>query len=67
MPKNSKNQGNSINQGGYDEIKRQSNKHKNQREYGEGQMSRQRAKTISVKGNEKSYLLPSGFTNLCYR
>jgi hypothetical protein len=32
MPRNSKNQGNSVNQGDHDDIKRQSNKSKNKKE-----------------------------------
>jgi hypothetical protein len=32
MPRNSKNQGNSVNQGDHDDIKRQSNKSKNKKD-----------------------------------
>jgi hypothetical protein len=52
MPRNSKSQAISVNQGDHDEIRRQSNKYKNQRQYGEGQMSGKRAKTRSGKGNK---------------
>jgi hypothetical protein len=58
MPKNSKNQANSANQGDHNEIKRQSNKYKNQIKYGEGKMSGQSSKTISGKGNKNQSSSP---------
>ena len=48
MPRNSKTQGNSVNQGDHDEIKRQSNKYKNQNEKME--------KVKSVGKGPKQYL-----------
>ena len=59
MPSNSKNQGNSINQGDHDDIKRQSNKYKNKNDnYREVKVSGKRAKTISRKGNKNQSSSP---------
>jgi hypothetical protein len=58
MPRNSKNQGNSVNQLDFDEIKSQTINLRIKRQYGEGQMSGKRAKTRSGKGNKNQSSSP---------
>ena len=68
MPRNSKNQGNSINQGDPDDIKRQSNQYKNKKDNMEKIKSLGKGSKQDL-GMEKQIRPPflSGVANFCCR